>query len=112
MKALQREVHEIAVSKGWWPAYPSILDTSSRLALVHEEVSEAHADLRTAKIVEDLARVYYDGPKIYGFPTELADIVIRVLDLAEALRIDLEEVIRMKVEYNRLRPFRHGGKTL
>jgi hypothetical protein len=36
--------------------------------------------------------------------------VIRILDLCGALGIDLEEAMRMKHEYNKTRPYRHGGK--
>jgi NTP pyrophosphatase (non-canonical NTP hydrolase) len=45
-----------------------------------------------------------------GFPSELADIVIRVADLAGALGIDLAEAIRIKLAFNRTRTHRHGGK--
>jgi NTP pyrophosphatase (non-canonical NTP hydrolase) len=41
---------------------------------------------------------------------ELADIVIRVFDSAEALGIDIEAAIRAKSAYNETRPHRHGGK--
>ena len=45
-----------------------------------------------------------------GFPTELADVVIRVGDLAGRLGIDLAAVIGEKMAYNITRPYRHGGK--
>lgn len=41
---------------------------------------------------------------------ELADIIIRALDTAETLGIDIGEAIRVKSKYNESRPFRHGGK--
>ena len=41
---------------------------------------------------------------------ELADVVIRVLDLAEALHIDLEWHIEQKHKYNTMRPYKHGKK--
>ena len=49
--------------------------------------------------------------KPIGYATELADILIRVGDLAAAEGIDLERITRLKMAYNRTRPFRHGGKT-
>ena len=41
---------------------------------------------------------------------ELADIVIRAMDTAVVLGIDLGEAIARKSEYNRQRPFRNGEK--
>ena len=43
---------------------------------------------------------------------ELADCVIRIADMAELLGIDLEGCIRVKMEYNKTRPHRHGGKAI
>ena len=45
-----------------------------------------------------------------GFPIELADILIRVFDLAEAWDIDLEAALQEKMAYNETRAYRHGGK--
>jgi hypothetical protein len=43
-------------------------------------------------------------------PIELADIIIRVLDLAEGFGIDMEDAIRRKMEYNKTRERKHGKK--
>ena len=43
---------------------------------------------------------------------ELADVVIRVLDLAEMLDIDLTGIILTKMKYNESRPYRHGNKRV
>lgn len=51
----------------------------------------------------------YD-PKPVGLPSELADIVIRVLDACAAWNIDIEQAIALKHNYNRTRPFKHGRK--
>ena len=45
-----------------------------------------------------------------GAPSELADIVIRVMDLCEHYGIDLEKVMEEKHKYNMERPYKHGGK--
>jgi NTP pyrophosphatase (non-canonical NTP hydrolase) len=47
-----------------------------------------------------------------GFGIELADAIIRIMDLAEWLDIDLAEMIGIKAEYNKSRPMRHGGKKV
>lgn len=44
------------------------------------------------------------------FQDELADIVIRVFDMAAFKGIDLEWHIMRKIIYNESRPFKHGGK--
>ena len=60
-----------------------------------------------------MAETYYsEGGKMEGVPSELADIVIRVLDLAEYYGIDMGEAIAQKHAYNLTRPYKHGGKKL
>lgn len=41
---------------------------------------------------------------------ELADIIIRALDTAAVLGIDIDRAVRMKHAFNETRPHRHGGK--
>ena len=80
------------------------------LALIHSEVSEALEELRNGSQPDAW---WYNDKDVYkpeGFPVELADIIIRVLDLAGGLDIDMATVLEQKIEYNRTRPFRHGGK--
>lgn len=79
---------------------------AEKLALIHSEVSEALEDLRDGKMEEEITHL--DKP--IGFPSELADIVIRVLDLSGMLGIDLEGAMRRKHEYNKSRPYKHGKK--
>lgn len=45
-----------------------------------------------------------------GIPSELADIIIRVLDICGANRIDIAAAIADKMAYNETREYRHGGK--
>ena len=109
----QREIHELAVDKGWWP-YADAVTTPvivEKLCLIHSEVSEALEELRQGE--GPLQFISYDeDTKPIGFVIELADIMIRTLDLCGALDLDIEEVIRVKHEYNKTRSHRHGGKAL
>jgi NTP pyrophosphatase (non-canonical NTP hydrolase) len=43
---------------------------------------------------------------------EMADVIIRILDWAELVGVDMEEVVSEKVEYNATRSYKHGGKLL
>ena len=47
-----------------------------------------------------------------NFEEELADTLIRVLDLSHGLGIDMDAVVAAKLAKNRTRGFRHGGKTI
>jgi NTP pyrophosphatase (non-canonical NTP hydrolase) len=80
---------------GWWDQPRSI---PAVLCLIHSEVSEA---LEAYRNRDD-----------ENFAEELADVLIRVFDLAGYMAIDLDLQVKMKHEYNKQRPYRHGGKRL
>ena len=54
---------------------------------------------------------YYNA-KPEGIAVELADCIIRILDYCGYADIDIDSIIRKKIEYNKTRPYRHGGKKL
>ena len=68
------------------------------LALIHSEVSEALEGFRC-------------GDK-ENFTEELADVLVRVLDCASGLGLDMDEAVRAKLEKNKGRGFRHRGKRV
>lgn len=51
--------------------------------------------------------------KIAGFSQieeELADVLIRLFDFAGAHDLDIEGALEAKMDYNKKRAYRHGGK--
>lgn len=117
-----RAAFDNAVAKGFYDNPPSIAE---RLCLIHSEVSEAleadrkghylsnEGDLAWALSTNDDSHFYQEHfpEKIKGcFEDELADIVIRVFDLAASRGIDLGGHIAAKMRYNSLRPYKHGKK--
>lgn len=91
---LCQEAFETAKSKGW---HDEPRETGTLLALIHSEVSEAlEADRKGDQ---------------EGFEEELADVVIRILDLCGSRNIDLEDAILTKMERNKGRSYKHGNKA-
>jgi len=79
-----------------------------QIALMHSELSEALEDYRDGK----MALEYTDAGKPVGFPTELADAIIRIVDFAYEMGIDLDAAVAAKMTYNQSRPYKHGRKVL
>lgn len=109
IRQLQKEIHETAKDKGWWDGdgVGSTQDIATKLLLIHSEISEATECLR-----EDDMLVRFKGDKPEGFQIELADTIIRILDLCGYMGIDMQNVIELKTRYNTTRPYRHGNKKI
>lgn len=75
-------------------------------------VSTPYGMVRTLSEEEflNLLRIHKIPVKPVGIPVELADVIIRVLDLCGGLNIDIEKAVLEKMKYNEDRPYRHGGK--
>nr|BFD64942.1 hypothetical protein BdHM001_36230 [Bdellovibrio sp. HM001] len=102
---LGKQAMEIAISKGFDPR-----DTTDgdKLMLIVTEVAEAMEDVREGKTK---LKIKPNGKPV-GLPSELADIIIRTAQYATHLGIDLDEAVLLKMEYNKKRPHKHGGKKL
>lgn len=100
-----KQIHENAVDHGWWDeerGFPEVL------ALIHSEVSEALEEYRNGRLPTEVYTGNNGKPE--GIPIELADVIIRVLDYCGYAGIDIDAAISQKHEYNKSRPYRHGGK--
>lgn len=129
---LSFKIHDANRAKGF---YASDRNIGELLALIHSEVSEAleahrSSNFYSAKAGSPERYWYIDGmaDKDYGisfnddkvfkqqfeklvkntFEDELADIMIRVMDLAAYTGVNLESHIKAKMRYNKLRPHKHG----
>lgn len=111
LNRLARVINIINDEKGWNDDTVDTHDPTwlgAQLALIHSEVSEALEDVRDGNMVTQLD----PRGKPCGFPSELADTLIRVLHLAARCNIDIEHEVHIKLAFNKTRPARHGGKTL
>lgn len=117
---LAAEIHQIAVDHGWWEEERPLPEI---IALCHSELSEALEEYRKGRPMayvwrpddypgynEDDISKWKTGEKPEGIATELADCLIRILDYLAHVGVDVDDIVARKVEYNKTRPYRHGGK--
>lgn len=102
LNELAAEINEINRANGWNVLTPEAwadpYHIPAVLALIHSEVSEALEGFRH----EDWENV----------AEEIADVVIRCLDMAGGLGIDLDAEVGAKLDKNRGRGHKHGGKRI
>lgn len=100
-----KQIHENAVDHGWWDeerGFPEVL------VLIHSEVSEALEEYRNGRLPTEVYTGNNGKPE--GIPIELADVIIRIFDYCGYAGIDIDAAITQKHEFNKTRPYRHGGK--
>lgn len=100
-KELQSEMYVIATSKGFHDNDPPASKVFENVDLVARWLMLAVSELGEA--MEALRHDDFDN-----FKEELADTVIRLMDSAWAMGIDLEKEILKKAEINRNRPYKHN----
>lgn len=114
---LQTYCHSQAINAGWWNDISTGEDLREKrnvgemLCLIHKEISGAMEGHRK-NIMDDKL------PHRQMIEVELADAMIRILDLSGVLKLDLAGAIAEKLEYNASRPDHKpenrraaGGKT-
>lgn len=102
LNQLALDVRDVNVLNGWTiynsADWAESLKLASGIALAHTELAEATEAIR-------------NNDK-QNFLEELADTLIRVLDLAVGQTEDFEKIVLEKLQVNRTRGYRHGGKRL
>ena len=92
-------VHTNARAHGWWE---EPREDGTLIALIMSEAAEALEALRKGNGPDEHC------PQFSGAEVELADAVIRIMDMAEARGWDVAGAIVAKHEFNKTRPYKHG----
>lgn len=102
LDALAALIHETAIEKGFWDGPKNHDKIGNKLALIHSEVTEVLEAIRKNKGSEEIVE-------------EMADILIRLLDLYAAMmnggfiEHSLDEQLNKKMEINKDRQKLHGN---
>jgi len=110
-KRVQRQMYRISANHGFHDTDVLHIDAPQ----YREQVSQ-RLMLTVSELSEALEAIRHDNPpdshipKFTGLEAELADAVIRIMDLAETTNSRLAEAIIAKSSYNSRRPKFHGGK--
>lgn len=107
---LQKQAYKISAAHGFHDSDSDFLtdygnaEVSQRLMLAVSELAEAQEAMRRGNPPDSHISQFT------GLEAEMADAVIRLMDLAEVTGSRLAAAIVAKMAYNRKRPMRHGGK--
>ena len=114
---MAKEIYLGNVSRGFWEKKREI---GTLLMLVTSELSEAlEADRKDHHCVADLRNCFPDSgfDKEFfeknvkdTFEDEIADAIIRLLDLCGHMNINIDDHIKAKLHYNATRGYKHGKR--
>lgn len=99
LAVMQARIHQQNREMGWWD---NPREMGTLLCLVHSEISEAMEGERKGLMDDHL-------PHRSMLEVELADAMIRIMDIAASRGLDLAGAIVEKVDYNRKRADHQPG---
>ena len=97
---LAQDCFEASKSKGFWDKERNF---GEAIALMHSELSEALEGRR-----KDLSDDHL--PQYPMWQVELADCIIRILDLCGGMQVPISQIVDEKLAYNASREYMHGKK--
>lgn len=103
IRELSKKIHTNAVEHGFWCDEPTS-NFGLKIALIHSELSEALEAHRSGNLLSPTLS------QLSWTEEELADAIIRILDLSEKCGFDLGNAILAKHNFNCTRPHKHGKK--
>lgn len=111
-----KEIYENAVDHGFYQNIKNLMEhphlnneekdfilhlwRTNRLMLMISEIAEGFEALRHKN--------FNGGPKSGSLEEEMADLEIRFRDFCFAEKIEIENHIEQKHQYNKTRPYKHG----
>lgn len=125
LNELSKDIHNGNVQRGF---YEDKKETGTLLMLVVSELAEALEADRNGKfsdtynyknetVYDDEKQLFENNPFVASqfkehikdtFEDEIADTLIRLLDLCGFMNIDIDFHVREKLKYNATRPRKHG----
>jgi len=113
IEELQKTCYDLAKAKGF---HENPVEIGTSLMLIVSELSEALEALRHNKRTRlllplpegELEDSFFEKVVKDTYEDELADVAIRLFDLAESTNVDLAWHIEKKLKYNMGRPHLHG----
>lgn len=117
-KRVQKQMYKISADHGFhdWDYTEAHAQMDSKFDFRYKAQISQRLMLTVSELSEALEAIRHDNPpdshipKFTGLEAELADAVIRIMDLAETTNSRLAEAIIAKAAYNNKRPKMHGGK--
>ncbi len=104
LNALAEEIRLNNVAKGFCPAPGESTNIDRNLMLIVGELAEAQEELRSGHTFDE---IYEKDGKLEGFAVELADSIIRTFGFMAELGLDIDCVVREKMNFNSTRPHLH-----
>lgn len=101
LRKLQEDINQTSRNKGWWD---KAVNWGEQIALMHSELSEALEAYRVGNPPDDKI------PEFSGMEAEFADVIIRILNVAQQENLDVIGAMVAKAEMNKTREYKHGGK--